>query len=155
MNSRTTTTVMTAQIAFSPMPLNNGSIKYNKETNDKEIPTFSEWMTLLLSSFPTFQIFLHVNLPKLFIFSITPLIFKQQDIFFPLTSIFLKMMKYTSFMKAIYIYICAAGILGIIYLGPPHLFIYRKGYTLLYIEGALTGFLMKSKKRSKMNLVER
>lgn len=41
-NSRTTTTVMTAQIAFSPIPLNNGSIKYNKETNDKATPTFSE-----------------------------------------------------------------------------------------------------------------
>lgn len=49
----TTTTVMTAQIAFSPIHLNKGSIRYSKDTNDKDDPTSREWSTLLGSSWPT------------------------------------------------------------------------------------------------------
>lgn len=41
-NSITTTTVMTAHIAFCPIPLNNGSIRYSKETSVKAMPTLKE-----------------------------------------------------------------------------------------------------------------
>ena len=54
-NSRTTTTVMTAQIALLPMSLKRGSMRYNKETSVKEIPTLRACITLLGSSFPTSQ----------------------------------------------------------------------------------------------------
>ena len=59
-NSRTTTTVMTAHVALLPSLLNNGSIKYNKETSVRERPTLREWIILLGSSAPTFlEVFQH------------------------------------------------------------------------------------------------
>lgn len=51
-NSSTTTTVMTAHIAFFPTPLNNGSSIYRSETSVRAVPTLRAWMPLLWSSFP-------------------------------------------------------------------------------------------------------
>lgn len=68
-NSRTTTTVIIAQIAFFPIPLNSGSTRYSSETRVKDKPTFKAWITLLGSSPPTFHTVWKANLGNLFSFS--------------------------------------------------------------------------------------
>ncbi|WVY94605.1 hypothetical protein V8G54_033693 [Vigna mungo] len=60
-NSMTTTTVRTADMAFCPIPWNKGLMRYSKETNVKANPTFKEWTTFLGSSFPTFTTVLHAK----------------------------------------------------------------------------------------------
>lgn len=51
-NSSTTTTVITAHIAFFPTPLNNGSSMYRSETSVSAVPTLRAWIALLGSSLP-------------------------------------------------------------------------------------------------------
>ena len=78
-NSITTTTVITAHIAFFPIPLNNGSIRNNKETSVKAMPTLKACTTLLGFSLPTFHVALQAKPGNLFTLSAkqTYLIFQE------------------------------------------------------------------------------
>ena len=58
-NSSTTTTVMTAHIAFFPIPLKKGSSMYKSETSVRAVPALRAWTALLGSSLPI----LHACLP--------------------------------------------------------------------------------------------
>jgi hypothetical protein len=58
-NSSTTTTVMTAHIAFFPIPWKKGSSMYRRDTSVRAVPALRAWTALLGSSLPM----LHACLP--------------------------------------------------------------------------------------------
>lgn len=67
-NSSTTTTVMTAHIAFFPTPLNSGSSIYKSETSVRAVPTLRAWIALLWSSLPILHAYAHHEAGTLVIF---------------------------------------------------------------------------------------
>lgn len=67
-NSSTTTTVMTAHIAFFPTPLNSGSSIYKSETSVRAVPTLRAWMALLWSCRPILHAYAHHEAGILVIF---------------------------------------------------------------------------------------
>lgn len=85
-NSSTTTTVITAHIAFRPTPSNSGSKRYNKETSVNATPTLRAWISRLGSSLPTSSALSHSLTGSLTIFSIESFVSSLHLVFLPLLS---------------------------------------------------------------------
>lgn len=108
MNSRTRTTVMTAQIAFSPIPLESGFSKYNIDTNVIEMPTFTACMTFLGSFRPRFHNTLTASLKKSVAFPTKVL--KNACVFFIILSAS-SFLQHTFFVSGFKVFISNEGTL--------------------------------------------